>query len=133
MDELKGAIKVCALMQTKEADGSAFDGNYYWNLIHSEESKGQKFFETAKDYLEFEIEILDRLFGSGNKNVKEIVIVCIIVAVLLGIEQRVFYDGRFFDGFLIPLTTFGILSIVLFPAFLLRNKEKTKKQYMKYV
>lgn len=133
MKEVKGAMKVCSLMQEKEENGDAFNGGYYWNLIQNEEAKGQKFFEIAKDYLQFEKDILDRLTGGGNKTIRGIVVAFIMIAVLLGIENIVFYGEGFFNGLSNMLWTVVFLSIVLFPAFLLRNKGKAKDVYIKCI
>ena len=123
MKEIKGALKVCALMQEKEAKRDDFNGEYYWNIVRSEEAKGQKFFEIAKDYLLFEKEILDRMTGGGNKSIRGIVSSFIVIAILLALV----FGDNFFDRIQSMLWTFGLVSVALFPVFLLRNKKKAQK------
>ena len=50
----------------------------------------------------------------------------IMIAILLGIENLIFYDENFFDGIQSMMWTFVFVSVVFFPAFLMRKKVQRK-------
>ena len=132
MEEIKGAIKVCALMQEKEESISSFDENYYWTVISAEEQQGNKFFEIARDYLLFEKELLDNVTGGGNKTLAAIAGCLFLGAIVRGLVSCWAGDG-FWPGFLGAFAVLLAVSLIFLPAFLLRHKEKARETYMKWV
>ena len=65
-----------------------------------------------------------------NKSLVGIAVSFIMIAILLGIENLIFYDENFFDGIQSMMWTFVFVSVAFFPAFLMRKKESAKKKYM---
>lgn len=132
MEELKGAIKVCDLMQKKEENFASLDENYYWDIIYDEEEKGQSFIDIAKDYVLFEKDVLDKLTGGENKKFSKIVAQLTIWAILGGVLALKKGD-TFFAGINKKLIIFLIVSLAFIPAFILRDNITAKDTYLKWL
>lgn len=132
MEELKGAIKVCDLMQKKEENFASLDENYYWDIIHDEEEKGQSFIDIAKDYVLFEKDVLDKLTVGENKKFSKIVAQLTIWAIFGGVLALKKGD-TFFAGVNKKLIIVLIVSLAFIPAFILRDNITAKDTYLKWL
>lgn len=58
MEELKGSMELCRLLEKNSETVDQMDQDYYWNRIQNEELQGHKFValikDTLNDYVEFE-------------------------------------------------------------------------------
>lgn len=133
IEEIKGAMKVCALMQEKEESINSFDQNYYWNVIHNEELEGNKFFDLINDVIEFEKRVIYNEFGLSDENGKRKFSPGISVAISLGMCASCgllwFFLGGMnvkdlVDGFFFPFVCIIISSVLGLPVFFLEKKNK---------
>ena len=132
MEEVKGAIKVCDLMQKKDENFASLNEDYYWNIIHDEEANGHSFIDIAKDYVLFEKDVLDKVTGGGNKKFITIVGRLILWMTVFGLVA-LRKGGTFFDGVNSRLILLLIVSLAFVPAFILRNKITAKDTYLKWL
>lgn len=132
MEEIHGAIQVCAMMQKKEESIVTFNEDYYWDVIRTEEAKGNTFFEAAKDYLLFEKNLLDTVTGGGNKKLGLIAVILLLASVVRGIVHHVTGSG-FLEGFLGAFAVLAVVSVIFVPVFMLRKNEKAKEVYLKCI
>ena len=132
MEELKGAIKVCDMMQKKDENFVSLDENYYWNMIQEEEASGRTFSDIAKDYLLFEKDVLDRLTIGENKKFSRILIALAIWLAVYGVIA-VKKGYTFFEGVSSRLLLILIVSLAAVPAFILRNNMTAKDTYLKWL
>ena len=133
MDDLQGAMDVCKKMEQEQVKASDFDTQRYWDLIHSEEEKGLRFFDYVKDYVEFEKALFSNMwwvnfwwnFKDAEKKYgwKLAVMIAVGICVLRGLGTRfLWHNGSFLYGFSYPLVVFAMASIVCFPTFALNKK-----------
>ena len=129
--EIEGAIKICELMRQKNESINSFDQSYYWDVIHTEERKGNRFFEIVNDIAEYEKTVINDEFGLFDENGKlkfsPIVSVLIVLfTCLAGGLLWFFLDGMhltaFAEGFLMPFVTIVIVSIFGLPLHFLKKK-----------
>lgn len=133
IEELNGALDVCKMI--KKDSSASFDEEYYWELIHTKEKSGQKFFEFLKDYLEFEKRSFIDMWAAPflydlNGSVKRhgFLIACILlfaICVIRGLATQFLWKTEsFLHGFLYPFILFAFLSVITLPIFLLHRKYK---------
>ena len=132
MEELKGAIKVCDMMQKKDENFASLDENYYWNIIQEEEASGQTFSDIAKDYLLFEKDVLDSLSGGGNKKFSKILFRLMLWLSVYGVAALK-KGYTFLEGVSYKLLLLVIVSFAFVPAFIMRNNITVKDTYLKWL
>ena len=142
MEEIKGAIKVCALMQEKEESISSFDENYYWTVISAEEQQGNKFFEILNDVIAFEKKVIADEFGllDAEGNLKYPLGKSVLIAgglCLCGGLLWFFLDGMqaasFWDGLVFPFVCILISSVLGLPVFFLEKKNPKAANIIKKI
>ena len=142
MEEIKGAMKVCELMQQKEENISTFDQNYYWNVIHSEEKDGNKFFAIMNDVIEFEKSVIYNEFGlldeQGNRKYSLKVSVVIAIGMCIACGLLWFFLGGMnvqdlVDGIFFPFVCIVISSILGLPVFFLEKKNEKAARMIKKI
>lgn len=140
--ELEGALHLCKLICKNNEDINSFDEDYYWDAIHAEEQKGNKFFAIVNDVIDFEKRVIADEFGlldrDGNlryslgKSILSAGITCVICGL-----TWFFLDGRkpwsFLQGFFIPFSWILISSVVGLPVFFLEKKNKKAAKIVKYI
>lgn len=131
MEELNGALEICAAMQREKLKMSDLDTAYYWKFIHEEEEKGARFMEVVKDILDYEAEMLGKteLFsfarGEGCKGLLGIVLFVALISVFLGFyKQHTGETQNFLQGFLPPLIVLAGVMLILFIVYWIRRREK---------
>lgn len=133
LEELNGAIEICRRMKKEAGADSDFDADYYWNLIHTREARGQKFAALLEDYVKTEQKLLLSMWGSvfwyDAKGVvkkhgwKLSLLLMLIICVARGILHRFLWQsGSFWEGFFYPFALFFILSAITFPLFAIGRK-----------
>ena len=132
MEEVKGAIKICNLMQKKDESFISLNEDYYWNIIHDEEENGQSFIDIAKDYLLFEKDVLDKVTGGGNKKFITIVARLTLWMTVFGLVA-LRKGSSFFAGINSRLIILLIVSLAFVPAFILKNNITAKDTYLKWL
>lgn len=142
MKELEGALKLCAIMHRKEESIDSFDEVYYWDVIHEEEERGNKFFDIINDVIEFEKRVIADEFGLLDQEGKmrfsigKSIFVAFSLCVLAGLLWF-FLDGMdiiaFWDGFLFPFVCIVISSILGLPVFFLEKKNKKAAKIIKKI
>ncbi len=142
MKEIEGAMRICTLMQEKEESIASLDEEYYWDVIHTEEQKGNKFFEIVSDIVDFEKRMFWEEFGiadiNGKLNVspkKAVLIVC-VCCVAAGLVWY-FLDGMqmksFVMGMLYPFVCILIYSVFGLPFHFLEKKNAKLAKIVKRV
>ena len=133
VDDLQGAMDVCKKMEKEQVKASDFDTQRYWDLIHSEEEKGFRFFDHMKDYAEFEKELFSHMWrvnflwdfkGTEKKyGLKLTVLIALGACVLRGLGTRfLWHNGSFLYGFSYPFVLFAIVSAICLPTYALNKK-----------
>lgn len=142
MEEIKGAMKVCALMQEREENILSLDQNYYWNVIHTEELEGNKFFAIINDVVEFEKRVIYNEFGLLDENGKRkfplgTSIVLAIGMCVAGGLLWFFLGGMnvedLVEGFFFPFVCIIISSVLGLPVFFLEKKNKKAAAIIKKI
>ena len=131
IEELNGAIEVCEQIKEDNSDEKDFPQDHFWNVINSREKQGEKFNETVKDYIDFELGVFKEVFGSNPvEEKKESGIKGVLLSILIAcLISGVFFCGdngmTFWQGCLYPFFMFLLASIVLLPLYYLaRHKPK---------
>ncbi|MFA9378720.1 MAG: MerR family transcriptional regulator [Lachnotalea sp.] len=130
LDEIKGAIDVCKRIEKDSDIDTSFDYEKYWNIVEQEEVDGNLFYDTLKDYLEFEGNIFKKVWGNVffydmESSVKKrgwiIAIVIILgICIMRGLAyQYVWKWGRFWYGFSYPFVLFIVISGITLPIYIL--------------
>lgn len=132
IERLNGSIELCKEIQKDNINNNSFDEEHYWEEINNDEAKGNKFVDICKDYMEFEKDILYHVFRYYGINIKKInkkysglwlIVIVLAICVIRGISGVLIWkNNRFFDGFLAPFFTFIVISIIVLPLFLLKDK-----------
>ena len=133
MEEIKGAMKICALMQEKEENIISLDQNYYWNVIRCEEKEGNKFFAIVNDVIEFEKNVIYNEFGLSDEDGKRkfargtSVAIALVMCTSCGLLW--FFLGGMnvkdlVEGFFFPFVCIIISSVLGLPVFFLEKKNK---------
>lgn len=142
MEEIKGAMKVCSLMQEKEESISSLDQNYYWDVIHSEEQDGNKFLDIVNDVIEFEKKVIYDEFGLLDENGERRFSLGKSIAIALGMCTGggllwFFLSGmdvqEFVEGFFFPFVCIILSSVFGLPVFFLEKKNKKAAQIVKNI
>ena len=147
--ELEGAIKICELMRQKNESINSFDQSYYWDVIHTEERKGNRFFEIAKDLAQYERHVILDEFGLIDENGKlrysiwKAILIVIIVCVAGGLLWMLLEAGdkelettlvhSFVEGFTFPFVSIIICSIFGLPLHYIRKKNERAAQMVKNI
>lgn len=128
VEELNGAMTICREMQADHAQLETFDGEKWWERIHDEESRGNRFLGLARDYVEFQGAIMEELFAGREPDSKAPVswknVLVGFAAVM--IMLCLFFGKR--DGFAeIISTVVGVATLTLLfrlPEFFLKRAGK---------
>ena len=142
MEEIKGAMKVCSIMQEKKESIESLDQNYYLNVIHSEELKGNKFFEIINDVIDFEKKVIGNEFTlivdeEGNfkyslgKSSLISLGMCLTVGIIWFLMDR--EPISFVEGFFFPFVCILISSVFGLPVFFLEKKNKDAANVIKKI
>ncbi len=131
MKELEGALRVSKLMKDKEKASDSFDEEYYWEEIHAEEAKGNKFLDIVNDVVQYEKHVVLKEFdlvsddGQMIYGVKESVLRALGLCLFAGIVWFFFRGMKwqgFVEGFFWPLTCIVIASAFGLPVHFLGKK-----------
>ena len=139
IEEIEGALKMCELMQKRQECIDTFDVNYYWEAIHTEELKGNKFFEIINDVIDFEKKVIGDEFGllDDNGNFKYSLTKSIIIAFCLCVCCGILWfimDGEIealIEGFLFPFVCILISSVLGLPVYFVEKKNKKVADFIK--
>lgn len=140
--EIEGALKVCEFMQNKDENINSLDENYYLDMIHNEELKGNKFFEIINDVIEFEKKVIGNEFTlivdeEGNFKYslgKSILIslgMCLTVGIIWYLMDR--EPISFVEGFFFPFVCIIISSIFGLPLHFYEKKNKEAAEVIKKI
>ncbi|MEE1314950.1 MAG: MerR family transcriptional regulator [Faecalimonas sp.] len=111
---LNGALEICRILQK---DTTAFDENYYWELIQNKEKAGGRFADFAKDCFEHEKRLLTDIFGFTS--IWTFLLTCII----LGFAGKYMSEeSGFFYGIFYWISQIGLVVIISFPIVILDRK-----------
>ena len=85
MKELKGALMVCEKIRKEHEEIETFEAEKYWNVIETEENKGNPFLDIAKDMVHFEKSLLLEYFNLADRdgNLSESVPNAVITVILI--------------------------------------------------
>ena len=134
IEKLNGSIELCRKIQNNNVTDSEFNESYYWEEINKSESSGNKFIDICKDYAAFEKNLFfDAMkayfWGFDFQKIEKrhgllkLAALFILICVCRGITGVLIWKkDSFFDGFLTPFILFLIVSIILLPTFLFKNK-----------
>ena len=131
LKEIEGAMKVCELMQKKEETMSSMNENYYWDVIHTEEATGHKFFDLLNDVVEFEKKVIFDEFGIADEEGKLkykpgiavlIAFGCCLMAGILWSGLDGWNKASFVEGFIFPMVCIIISSVFGLPVFFIEKK-----------
>lgn len=132
IDNLKGALELTKTLSTETTSFETMDQDRLWDDITQSEQNGQEFADIFKDYLSFEMMILDNMwkyvfFHNFKKSRKKygVPFACgtiLLICVLRGLSNVFFRNESFWDGFLYPIILFAAASIILLPIFVLAKK-----------
>lgn len=140
MEELAGALKLCATIHKQEESLASFDEEYYWKVIHEEEEKGNKFFDIVNDVIEFEKRVIADEFGllDNEGKMKYPLGKSILIAVVMCLASGLlwfFLSGmdvnEFIEGFTFPVVCIIISSIFGLPVFFLEKKHPKAARIIK--
>ncbi len=119
MKELEGALRVSKLMQDKEKNSESFDEEYYWQEIHAEEAKGNRFLDIVNDVVQYEKHVVLKEFdlvsddGQMIYGIKESALralgMCLVTGVVGFFFRGMKWQG-FVEGFFWPFTCIVIAS-----------------------
>ena len=142
MQEIKGAIKVCELMQKNQEDMESFDEVYYWDVIHAEEREGNRFFEIVNDIVQFEKRVIFDEFGladesgvlkfSPGKSIAIAFFMCLAGGLLWFFLDDMHIEA-FVEGFFFPFVCIVITSVFGLPMYFLEKKHKKAANIIKKI
>jgi len=142
MKELEGALRVSKLMKDKEKDSDGFDEEYYWEEIHAEEAKGNRFLDIMNDMLQYEKHVVLKQFDLINDkgqmiySVKESVLKAFVTCLAVGVVWF-FLEGMkwesFVEGFFWPFTCIVVFSIAGLPLHFLGKKHPEAADKLKKI
>lgn len=136
MEELKGSMELCRLLEKNSETVDQMDQDYYWNRIQNEELQGHKFValfkDTLNDYVEFEKKsLLSMWAGPFFINLHDpvrkygwLIGLIIMLAICFGRGIFVKLSGKstFFDGFSYPFLLFATTSLITFPLYVVNKR-----------
>ncbi|MBQ4649162.1 MAG: MerR family transcriptional regulator [Firmicutes bacterium] len=133
MKELEGALKLCVMLQEKDAENDSFDTGYYWEMIHNEETAGEKFFAVINDVISFEKQVIGDRFdlldenGEMKYSVPDSIMIagitCVICGLLWSMMNGMKWD-TFLQGMMFPFALIIIYSAIGLPLFFIKGKDK---------
>lgn len=138
MDEIKGAIDVCKMMEKDASIDLAFDTEKYWNIVEQEELSGNAFFDNLKDYIEFESNTFKSIWKRDfsydlDTSIKKrgwisTLLIILGICVIRGLTYKfVWKFGNFWYGFSYPFVMFIIISCITLPMYILNKKYSDKE------
>ena len=140
INELEGALKISELMG-KEENINTLDENYYWDVIHNEELKGNRFYEIINDVVDFEKKVIGNKFGlldeNGNfkyslgKSIFISICMCLGVGIIWFIMDKEITS--FIEGFFFPLVCIIISSIFGLPVYFIEKKDRYLSNALKKI
>lgn len=147
--EIEGAIKVCELMCQKNESIKTFDQAFYWDVIHTEERKGNRFFEIAGDLAQYEKRVFFDEFGLIDESGKLrysvwISVLIVLVTCVAGGLLWMFLDAgdketetsllhSFIEGFTFPFVSIIICSVFGLPLHYIRKKNERAARILKNI
>lgn len=142
VEQLEGAIKICKMIKNTNESFHTLDKDYYWNVIHVEEEKGNKFFAIVNDVITFEKSVIANEFNllDDNGNMKFSLKISILIAFgMCTCAGTLWYflDGMkinaFFDGFFFPFVCIVISSILGLPVYFIEKKNAKAASLIKKI
>lgn len=131
IEKLNGSLKLVEQVAKENESFEEIDIDKHFDAINSAERSGEKFIDICKDYLEYELHMLDTglmiAFLFPFKMLRKrygTMAACLMLllwCILRGIA-RFRNGGSFWYGFLYPFTVFLIASAIVLPLFLLNKK-----------
>lgn len=133
IESLHGALAVTEKLKKENTDFENLDIHRYWDIINDKENNGETFADICKDYLHFELTLLDNMwkynfFHNFKKSRQKhgLIYACLIIlifCIIKGIANKfIWQNGSFSEGFLYPFELFAIASLILLPIFILSKK-----------
>lgn len=133
IETLNGSIKLCKEIQNNNTDNNSFDEAHYWEEISSNEAKGNKFVDICRDYIEFEKNLFYRISKyyfpllehpvNNRSSLLLFIFAILIFSIIRGASGVLIWkNNSFWEGFLAPFIVFIIISIIVLPLFLLKDK-----------
>ncbi len=142
MKELDGAIKLSMEMQENNLENSAFNTEYYWDLIHKEEQGGNRFCEIMNDVITFEKRVFADQFdlvdeeGKRKFSSTEQIVVIGGLCVLSGLLWSATDDMsaiRFLQGLLFPFVLILMKSLLGLPFFFREKNPENAAKFIKKI
>lgn len=141
-EELESAIRMCEDMERQKQEMQDFPVEDYWEKIHTEERRGGRFLDICKDYLEFEADLYGHVWNNAyffdfseerkRNGLLGALGVTLLFSVCRGLSWKFLWkSGSFLEGFFEPFVVFLIVSLLLLPQFLFKDRHpKVLKIYM---
>ncbi len=131
IEKLNGSLKLVEQVAKENGSFEEIDIDKHFNAINSAERSGEKFIDICKDYLEFELRLLDMglmlsfLFPfkmlRKRYGTMAACLMLLLWCILRG-RSSLRNMGSFWHGFLEPFFVFLIASAIVLPLFLLNKK-----------
>lgn len=140
--ELNGALSLSKEMQHKGEDINNFDVGFYWEKIHSEESRGNKFIDIANDTIKYEKKvILDQFdIGDSEGNLRygkgEAILKALGLCLVCGIVNCLMSEWtikEFVEGFTLPFVWILIFTIFGLPVYFIGKKYPKAAKILKRI
>lgn len=130
--QLNGALKTIKKLSKECSSFEEIDGEYYWDYINQSESTGEQFIDICKDYLMFEMDIMDKMWENVflhnfKKSRKKYGIavalgILLLICIIRGVSKVLIWHESFWSGFLYPFILFAVCSVILLPIYILNKK-----------
>ena len=143
IEELSGALKISRILQDKRESIQTYDEEYYWTLINSEEEKGNRFFDIAKDLGKYEKNVVLSLFGLEDsegglsESITKAIWKVFVTIALCGITYMAldwkWSLNSFIKGVIWPFEVIAILAIFGVPFYFLKKKYPEKARKIKHI
>ena len=132
MVSLQGALEITKSLAAEKSTFETLDQERLWSQITQSEHSGQGFVDICKDYLMFELNMLDNMwkyvfFHDFKKSRKKYGVpiafgIVLLICLARGISKVVIWHESFWDGFLYPVILFAVGSIIILPIYILSKK-----------
>jgi len=146
MEKLNGSIELCRVVQKRNETDEMLNQDYYFDLIHADEKEGKQFVDILRDYAQFEKQILYRSFqphlmfdkvlnmeALDKKGKIYTVSAMLLICVASGFAGKYLWHWGFVLGFFRPFLLFVIMSVLLLPYYLLKDRSEKATKIWLYV
>lgn len=132
IEKLQGALETAKTLSAEQVTFEDMDEDRYWEMIQRSEADGKAFADICKDYLTFELLVLDNMWKyvffhdfKKSRNKYGTLAACgilLLICTLRGIGKVVIWHEDFWSGFFYPILLFLLASVVFLPLYLLNKK-----------